>query len=96
MALTNAQKSILEKNKALAYNRALEFLTFAKEAREAIVPLPHKNEDGESVVHGNNMQMHGIASNYAYMAQTILHWLVTEEQERELKDKFPNWQSWIR
>lgn len=96
MAHTNSQKAVLEQNRNIAYNRALEFLTLAKQAREAVVKLPHTSEDGPSVIHGDNLDMLGIASNYAYMAQTLLHWLVTREQERELKDKFPGWQSWIQ
>ena len=95
MAHTNEQTAIINHTEGTSLAEVARLLTFAKRCREAIVPLPHNNEAGESVVHGDNCDMERLASAYAYLAQTYYDKILTREQEIEIDKQFPDWRRWL-
>jgi hypothetical protein len=53
---TNAQKKVIEEVDTKIPEIIKELEVLHKQLMDAMVDLPHKNEEGVSIVHGSNMQ----------------------------------------
>lgn len=90
MAYTKKQSEILEKFTSSLKNEVENYICKLFEAREAIVKLPHQNEEGESVLHRNNLSMINLAELYKRQALNLYYALSRDDQD--LIDKnYPNW-----
>jgi len=77
--LTDAQKAVFadfNQHSKAEVDLCIEKMTLAV---NAIVPLPHVNEQGNKVIHGCNMAMRGIA-NYWYERLATLQRLLPHKE----------------
>lgn len=68
---TNAQRLIVDDVFEIQKEMTELMLTHAKAARDAIVSLPAKNEQGVDVVHGCNRVMEHIGETYYFSALSL-------------------------
>lgn len=62
MASTKKQGEVALMVKTEEFKKVVEYLENIRScAKDAIIKLPHKNEHGESVLHRDNLRMHGIS-----------------------------------
>lgn len=95
MAKTKEQELILGMFKDSCFSQVVDALQKAKRAKDAILKLPHKNEQGESVVHGDNMDMDTISGDYVRHA--CVYWNdLTRENQDKINAMFPNWKNHFR
>jgi hypothetical protein len=92
MAATDTQKYVFSKFEILRFGLVYDALTRMQEAHDAIAPLPQKNAEGESVVHGDNLQMHGLKDVYFFQAMAVYNYL-SDEQQAQIERMFPKWKN---
>jgi hypothetical protein len=90
MSSTKKQQEILNSFKDNLLEKVRKSILKQKECYLAIVSLPHKNEDGESVVHRDNLNMLNLMELYRQEANVWWNQLSNEEQNLLWKE-FPNW-----
>lgn len=73
--LTNAQKAAIQNTDEVLTETLKDFKMLHKQLTEAIVELPHKNEDGVIIVHGSNMQCHRRADELHSMIKRM-EWML--------------------
>jgi len=79
----NPTKQMIEARREsiqVARDTARQLIAAARVAHDAIVPLPHINEDGESVQHGANVQMTNVR-NALIDAFNSLSWVISPDYD---------------
>jgi hypothetical protein len=88
--MTTDQRNIVRVRERIAFERLEEAYKNAAEAHNAIVPLPHKNEDGLPVIASCNTTMIDIRDAWRVIARVWeirCEWMDLE-RTRELCDKY--------
>jgi hypothetical protein len=85
--MTDQQAMLVTLTRSIASNQVAQAYHMARECFDAIVPLPHTNEQGESVVHGCNNAMQATAERWLESARPFLAYLEEDEIE-QLRTKY--------
>jgi hypothetical protein len=90
MARTRLQENKCQEFKSSLVETVRTFLIRASTCRCAVVKLPHTNEDGQPVVHRDNLEMLEIASRCAHAAQ-VFYCHLSDEDALFIDRTFKDW-----
>lgn len=83
---TNAQALALALANKFSHAAIFDLLKCAQDLNNSIVALPHKNEKGETLVHGSNVRVHSMKDTLTEAVNVLLNTVDRDFAEEICKD----------